>query len=165
MLAYTAYNFDFIRWGYGTTPFDEKRVKRLRKMAMYTTCDVEVRMGLSELAAELGISPQHLSFDIKEKFGKTFQELLCYSKCEKAAKLLMSTDRHIVDIAAECGFSDNKYQVKYFKHFFQVTPNEFRRVHKTNEIVLAKSIRYKDLPLHNALDLLQHCDERKYLDN
>lgn len=131
MLTYTAYHFDFLRWGHGTKPFDEKRVARLRQMAKHVTDDSEIRIGLTALASELGISLQHLSSDIRRKFGMSFQELLCYSRCEHAAKLLIGTDRRIVEISEDCGFSDTKYLIKYFRRFFRCTPSEFRKAHGT----------------------------------
>jgi AraC-like DNA-binding protein len=155
MLSYVAYNFDFIRWGFGTEPFDEKHVTRLRKMAKHTTSDAEVKMGLTALAAELGINVQYLSGNIKEKFGMTFQELLCYTRCERAAKLLLGTDIRIIDIAADCGFSDNKYLVKYFKRFFHATPCNFRKAYRVDDTTLALQAQYQDLPFTHALDRLQ----------
>lgn len=151
MLIYTVYNFDFIRWGFGTEPFDEKRVARLRQMAKHMTSDAEVHMGLTALAAELGISLQHLSSDIREKFGMSFQELLCYGRCEQAARLLLGSDRRIVEIAADCGFSDAKYLIKYFRRFFHSTPSEFRKAHQTDSAALALQTRCKDMPFDHAV--------------
>lgn len=150
-LVYTAYNFDFIRWGFGTDPFDEKRVSRLRQMAKHTTGDAEAQLGLTALAAELGVSPQHLSGDIREKFGMSFQELLFYSRCERAARLLLGSELRIVEIAADCGFSDAKYLIKYFRRFFHATPSAFRKAHRADGAGLALHTRYRDLPLDHAL--------------
>ncbi|MCG9967079.1 helix-turn-helix transcriptional regulator [Pelotomaculum terephthalicicum JT] len=150
MLVYTVYNFDFLRWGFGTEPFDEKRVARLRQMAQHTTGGAEVQKGLTALAAELGVSLQHLSADIKEKFGMSFQELLCYGRCERAARLLLGTDRRIVEIAEECGFSDAKYLIKYFRRFFHATPSDFRKAHRADSAALARQTRYRDMPLGHA---------------
>lgn len=155
MLAFVAYNFDFIRWGYGTQAFDNKRVKRLRKMAEHVTSDAEIKMGLTALASEVGVTPQHLSGDIKAKFGMTLQELLCYTRCEQAAKLLLGTDRHIIQIAADSGFSDNKYLVKYFKRFFHTTPHGFRKAFQASAADLAAQTVYQDLPLSHALGCLR----------
>lgn len=130
MLCYISYNFDFLRWGFGTTPFNDKIVNRLGQIALRVMSNNEVRLKLEELADEVGISLQHLSYDIKNKFGLTFQELLCYSKCENAARLLLGTDRRIIDIALECGFSDVKYFVRYFRHHFNFNPSEFRKIYR-----------------------------------
>lgn len=154
MLVYTGYNFDLLRWGFGTEAFDEKRVARLRQMAKYTTSDTEVQMGLTALAAELGVSLQHLSADIKEKFGMTFQELLCYGRCERAARLLLGTNMRIVEIALHCGFSDVKYLIKYFRRFFHATPSGFQKLYRADSAALARQTQYSDMPLGHAVRLL-----------
>ncbi len=159
MLVYTAYNFDFLRWGFGTESFDEKRVARLRQMAKYTTSDAEVQMGLTALAAELGVSLQHLSADIKDKFGMSFQELLCYGRCERTARLLLGADMHIVEIALDCGFSDVKYLIKYFRRFFHTTPSDFRKLHRADGAALARQAQYSDMPLGHAVRHLSAADE------
>lgn len=154
MLLYTGHNFDLLRWGFGTEAFDEKRVARLRQMAKYTTSDTEVQMGLTALAAEVGVTPQHLSADIREKFGMSFQELLCYGRCERAARLLLGTDMRIVEIALNCGFSDVKYLIKYFRRFFHATPSGFQKLYRANSAALARQTQYNDIPLVHAVRLL-----------
>lgn len=155
MLAYITYNFDFLRWGYGTVAFDEKRVERLKQMAAHTSNDHEVNLRLKGLAAEADVSLQHLSNDIKDKFGLTFQELLYYSKCEHAAKLLLSTDERIVDIALKCGFSDPKYLIKHFKQNFRSIPSAFRKMHRADDKTLASQVQYRDYPLSDAIQYLR----------
>jgi AraC-like DNA-binding protein len=159
MLVYTAYSFDFLRWGFGTEAFDEKRVARLRQMAKYTTSDTEVQMGLTALAAEVGVTLQHLSADIKDKFGMSFQELLCYGRCERAARLLLGTDMRIVGIALDCGFSDVKYLIKYFRHFFHATPSGFQKLHRADSAALARQAQYRDIPLDHAVRYLSAAGE------
>ena len=147
MLNDITYSFDLLRWGFGTTPFDDKIVERLRQMAKRASSGYDENLFLKDLAAEIDISSYHLSHDIKEKFGLTFLHLLNYSKCAYAAKLLLSTDSRIIDIALECGFSDNKYLNKYFKHFFHHTPSDFRTKYKADNKTLASQALYRDLPL------------------
>ncbi|MDD3654385.1 MAG: AraC family transcriptional regulator [Desulfotomaculaceae bacterium] len=151
MLSYISYNFDFLRWGYGTTPFNEKLVKRFKQIAIHASSDLDVRLRLKELAAEAGVSLKHLSSDIKDRFGLTFQELLYYGKCVNASKLLLNTNKRIIDIALECGFSDAKYFVKYFRHFFHCIPSEFREKHQVDLQTLTAQVEYRDCPLSDAL--------------
>nr|WP_157137157.1 helix-turn-helix transcriptional regulator [Desulfosporosinus youngiae] len=151
MLDYLTYNFDFLRWGYGTTPFTEKLVNRLKQIAKYAISDLDVQLRLKELAVEVGVSLQHLSHDIKDKFGLTFLELLYYSRCAYAAKLLLSTDARIIDIAMACGFSDTKYLVKYFRQYFHTYPSAFRKVHRTDIQTLSSQVEYREYPLSHAL--------------
>ena len=67
MLRYISYNFDFLRWGFGFTPFKEKLVTRLKRIAEHAENDIEVRIKLTELAEETGVSFKHLSADIKKR--------------------------------------------------------------------------------------------------
>ncbi len=151
MLSYISYNFDFLRWGYGTKPFSEKLVKRLKQIAIHATSELDVQLRLKEIAAEAGVSLKHLSSDIKDRFGLTFQELLYYSKCVTASKLLLSTNKRIIDISLECGFSDAKYFVKYFRHFFHCIPSEFRKIHQADPQTLTAQVEYRYCPLSRAL--------------
>lgn len=101
LLVHVTYNFDFLRWGYGTEAFDEKLVQRLRKIINCLGSKFELNPSLKDIAEELDISLYHLSHDIKEKFGSTFLNMLYYSRCEHAAKLLLGTkkgDRYFVGI-------------------------------------------------------------------
>lgn len=152
MLSYISHNFDFLRWGYGTSPFDEKLVNRLKKIAEHAISDLEVQLRLKELAVEVGVSLQYLSHDIKDKFGLTFLELLYYSRCAYASKLLLSMDGRMIDIAMECGFSDTKYFVKYFKQYFHTYPSEFRKMHQTDIQTLSSQVEYRECPLSRALN-------------
>ncbi len=151
MLNYVTCNFDFLHWGFGTEPFEERFVERLRQMAKRINHDLQMTPVLKELAAELDISHYHLSHDLKEKLGSTFLNFLYYSRCENAAKLLLSTNKRVLDIGLECGFSDHKYLVKHFKQFFQCTPSQFRRMYQADTPTLERQARYRDLPLSDAI--------------
>jgi len=128
LLHYISYNFDFLRWGFGDIAFDERHVQRLKQIGENILSKQDSYPGLKELAAEVNLSLYHLSHDIKNKFGQTFQNLLFYTSIERAAKLLLSTEQRIVDIAMECKFSDPKYLIKHFKYHFGYTPSEFRKL-------------------------------------
>lgn len=109
-------------------------------------------MRLKDMMSMIDVTLSHLSYDIKETFGQTFQELLYYGKCAEAAKLLLGTDERIVDIALDCGFSDVKYLIKHFKKFFGHTPSEFRRLYRADGKTLAVRTRFTELPLSEAAD-------------
>ena len=151
LLDYITCNFDFLRWGCGTTPFGEKQVERIRQIARQISRDYKANPGLVKLAAGVEVSPQHLSHSIREKFGAAFLELLQYSRCEQAAKLLLSTDERVLDIALECGFSDPKYLIRHFKTHYHCTPSEFRRTYRVNDASLAARRQYEEIPLSSAL--------------
>ncbi|WP_207636363.1 helix-turn-helix domain-containing protein [Desulfosporosinus youngiae] len=155
MLIYLAYNFDFIRWGMGTEALDEKLVKRIKQMYEYAAGHYSDKMGLKDLTELVSIGVHHMSHFVTEKFGKTFQDLLNYSRGEQAARLLLGTDKRILDISLECGFSDPKYLIKYFKSNYQCTPLQFRRMYRAEDKTLASQIEYQDYPLSEASNYLE----------
>ncbi len=146
-LVEMADNFDYLRYGPGINAFNEKRVQRYKRIYEYTMNTQWKNQSLTELAKTMGISMRHLSQDIKDKFGLTYQELLFCGKCMKAARLLLGTDKLVNKIAAECGFSDVKYLVKHFKRNFNCNPSDFRKKHRLNGEPLVSQLKYKELPL------------------
>ena len=124
--------FDFLKFGTGTTPFEEKQAKRFRLMYEHILTHPDKAQGLREYADMLGITSSHLSYDIKRKFGMSFLELVYYGKCGHAARLLLGTGLFIPKIASMCGFSDPKYLIKYFKRYYHHTPSDFRKAFKAD---------------------------------
>lgn len=155
MLSHMIDSFDYLRFGPGIKAFEEKQAQRFRKMYEHILALPNKRQRLKELAEAAGITLQHLSNDIKDKFGLTFQELLFYSKCEQAVRLLLSTDKLIREISFECGFSDPKYLIKHFKLNYHCTPSEFRKMHWADEETLALQVRYEEVPLSEAIECLR----------
>ena len=143
--------FDYLRYGSGIHAFMDKHVKRYRDIYEYVLKTPAGQHRLTDLAEIAGISTQHMSHDIKDKFGLSFVELLACGRCMVAARLLLSTGKMIRDISAECGFSDPKYLVKYFKMYYRYTPSEFRKKYKMDEETLASRMRYEEIPLSAAI--------------
>lgn len=142
LLGEMAGSFDYLRYGNGIDAFDEKQVQRYKRIYECAVNPSGKNHTLTELAEMLGISMQHLSHDIKAKFGLSYQELLFCGKCMKAARLLLGTDKLVRGIAAECGFSDEKYLVKHFKLNYYCTLSDFRKKYKDGE-----PLAYKEWPL------------------
>lgn len=145
MLFYMITSFDYLRWGAGIEEFDKKQVERLKKMYEHILSHPAGKPAFWEMAEEADVTLCHLSHDIKKKFNQTFQELLHYSRCEHAARLLLSTDKPVTEISGECGFSDPKYLIKHFKLNHQYTPSQFRKMYRTDGKTLALQAQYHDL--------------------
>ncbi len=80
---------------------------------------------LAGLAAELYVSPAHLSRLFKIELNETFSNYLTTYRIEMAKQLLRSGDRKIYEIADSVGFSDSQYFAKTFKKIVGVTPTEY----------------------------------------
>ncbi len=150
LLVYMIDSFDYLRYGAGTRRIGERQVQRYRRIYEYVRHKPVARSSLAELAKAAGITQQHMSNDIREKYGHSLRELINSGYCMQAARLLLSTDQVIYKISRECGFSDPKYLIKSFKQFYGCTPSEFRRRHRTGAEGLEAQTRFEDFPLSCA---------------
>jgi AraC-like DNA-binding protein len=82
-----------------------------------------------EVAKIAGMSPGHFSRVIKETTGKTFSEILTGYRIARASQLLVRTSKSLVQIALDCGFTDQSYFSRVFRKSKNCTPNEYRKQH------------------------------------
>ncbi|HOF86494.1 MAG TPA: helix-turn-helix domain-containing protein [Armatimonadota bacterium] len=83
-----------------------------------------------DAAAVACLSPSHFSRVIKGHFGQSFTELLNKMRVEKARELLIRTEKSLIQICLECGFSEQSYFTKVFQRYIGRPPGEFRRLHR-----------------------------------
>ncbi|MGG1517759.1 response regulator [Paenibacillus oryzisoli] len=86
---------------------------------------------LNTIAAQLNVHPVTISKTIRQETGKKFVDLLVARKIEIGKNLLMQSDKTVIDIALETGYSDFRYFSKLFKKTYGLTPNEFRQTKKS----------------------------------
>jgi len=77
------------------------------------------------------LSPSHFSRVVKQAFGHSFTELLATLRVEKAREELILTDKSLIQISLDCGFSDQSYFTKVFQKITGRTPGEYRRLHRS----------------------------------
>lgn len=83
---------------------------------------------ISDLAAMLHITPNHLNKTIKNQLGKSAQSVYNEILLQEAKVLLLQTSKDISEIAFDLGFSNLSYFGKFFKKMSQLSPLEYRRM-------------------------------------
>jgi AraC-like DNA-binding protein/ligand-binding sensor protein len=78
------------------------------------------------------LSPSHFSRVVKSSFGHSFTDLLARMRVDKARKLLIRTEKSLIQICLECGFSDQSYFTKVFQKYVGRTPGDYRRFHRSS---------------------------------
>lgn len=78
------------------------------------------------------LSPSHFSRVVKSSFGHSFTDLLARMRIDKARELLMRTEKSLIQVCLECGFSDQSYFTKVFQKYAGRTPGEYRRSHRSS---------------------------------
>lgn len=82
-----------------------------------------------EVAEIACMSPSHFSRSIKRMYGMSFTQMLNQMRIERAAELLLRTDRPLSLIALDCGFADQSYFTKVFRRHKDCTPSQYRAAH------------------------------------
>jgi AraC-like DNA-binding protein len=83
-----------------------------------------------DVAEAIGLSPSHFSRQFKNQVSRTFTDVLNQMRINKATELLVRTDRPLVLVAMDCGFSDQSYFTKVFRRYARTTPGEYRERHQ-----------------------------------
>lgn len=90
--------------------------------------EAKFRNGLSvaDFAAQLGVTPTHLSRLCREASGKPAHALLVERVMQEACRLLRDTDMPAREVAQTLGFSSAAYFTRAFHQATDLTPSEFR---------------------------------------
>ncbi len=81
---------------------------------------------LEHLARTLGYSEFYISRKFKEISGMQFRDYVRYRKLAFALKQVRDTDRGLLDIALDYGFSSHEAFTRAFKEAYGMTPSEYR---------------------------------------
>lgn len=96
---------------------------------------------LADLGQELGVSQAHLSQLIRRSTGKTYSELVQEKRMDKARELLAYSDKAVMDIAIEVGYSDQFYFSKLFKRLWGMSPNAWRKHMRSGNQITKKEMK------------------------
>ncbi len=90
---------------------------------------LHTRITITDLAAHVGRSPEHLSRLFHREIGQTITDYIRDMKLETAANMLQYSDWSVADISAILAFSSRSYFTQLFHHKYEVSPGEYRRLH------------------------------------
>lgn len=109
-------------------PGQERAADRLA--AAYTALlerDFRKGKSVADYAAELGVTPTHLSRSCKATCGRPASSLLQDRLHYEARRMLRDTRKPIKEVASELGFRSAAYFTRAFQHRTGMTPSAFRR--------------------------------------
>ena len=110
------------------------RVERLNRILDHIDANYMNKILLSDIAQKENLSPYYLSHFFKENLDRSFQEYLAHIRFSHAKNLVAYTDKKLIDICMECGFSDYRYLYRAFLEQLGCTPSEYRtRLNKSQE--------------------------------
>ncbi len=116
-----------------TFEFDKvKHVDAVYKVIEYIKANFQRRMSLEEIAASTYLSKTYLSSLFKKETGYSISEYINIVRIERSKALLLEENISIIEIANICGFEDQSYFTKVFKHIVGITPKKYRETRGKN---------------------------------
>jgi len=94
-----------------------------------------------ELSAPLGLSEGHFHRAFRGATGRSPLQVITERRIERAATLLMRTDRPVSDIAFDVGFVSPSHMARVFRSILGSGPSDYRREFRGNA-----SMHNQDLP-------------------
>jgi AraC family transcriptional regulator len=99
---------------------------QLEKIFDHVDAHLDQEIRLEDLADLLSMSQFHFSRMFKHSTGTTPYQYLVRQRIERAKFLLKQSNRSILDIALECGFSGHSHLSKQFRQVTGMTPKAYR---------------------------------------
>ncbi len=83
-------------------------------------------LSVQDLAVDVGCNPDYLTKLFKQTFGKPVIRFINDIRIEHAKHLLVTTNKQIKQIAAECGYNSDIHFRQTFKKMEGITPKEYQ---------------------------------------
>jgi AraC-like DNA-binding protein len=99
---------------------------RFSSALAYIESHLHERIDVATLQGGLNMSRSDFSIAFKKDMGVTPGRYIIHRKLSLAKRLLLQTDLRIKEIAGQCGYRDEFYFSRLFKHYFYESPRDFR---------------------------------------
>ncbi len=101
--------------------------KTIEQSLTYIEKHLTEEIRTEELANTIGLSPFYFQRLFKRLVKKPVQEYIKLRRLAKVIENLKDTDRRILDIALDYGFSSHANFTRVFKETYGMTPDEYRK--------------------------------------
>ena len=101
--------------------------ERIKTMLQYIQEHYYEELNIGQIANSALISDSECLRCFHSTIGTTPSQYVKQFRIQKAAELLSSTNRKIVDIGTQCGFQEMSYFAKAFRDIKGCTPSEYRQ--------------------------------------
>ncbi len=109
------------------TEYKSKQVETVRKIHEQLMQNLNQRFTIEELSKQYLMNPTTLKTVFKSVYGMSIAAHMKEHRMNKAAKILIESDRSIAEIALLVGYDSQSKFSTAFKNYFHVLPKEYRR--------------------------------------
>lgn len=110
-------------------------IQSIQTAVEYIESNLKGTLNLSSIAESAGYSMYHFDRVFKFTLGESIMEYVRKRKLSEAAKMLVDTDRRIIDIAMEFGFLSQGAFTSSFSKYYGITPGRYRKNGKNIELL------------------------------
>lgn len=107
-----------------------ERLSDIQKAVEFIKNNYGSAIELEDIAKSAAMSSSYLSATFKKITGMSPYNYLITTRIEKAAEFIKKTDKTVMSIALECGFTSLTSFNKAFKKLVGITPVELRQMYK-----------------------------------
>lgn len=136
----------------------EEARSRLHSFVEYMFYNMKDKITIKEISERYNLTESYISEYMRNK-SIGFRNILSYLRANESERLLLKTDKTILEISSECGFSDPRYYYSAFKKWYKCTPNEFRKQYRNS---IEDDIKF--LPVDSIKDLIDEHLQKHYMD-
>jgi two-component system, response regulator YesN len=115
------------------TSYSPEIMDCISKAVVMIQAEMNRQLTAAELAQRLNLSRSYFSQCFKDIIGKPFNEYSRSIRIEKAKEYLLNTNRTILWIAEQTGYSDEKYFSRVFREITGMLPSEYRQTNRTGK--------------------------------
>lgn len=105
-----------------------KKDRKVHRLIEFIDEHYKQPLHLDEMEDAVGINKYYMSHLFKETTGFTLIEYVHHRRVVEAQKLLMQTDKPVIDICFECGFQSLQHFGRIFKKVSSMTPTQYRNI-------------------------------------
>ena len=110
------------------------QVRIAKEAAAYMAENLDRRITIGELAERFHVSQTHLKQAFKGVYGVPVYSYIRIQKMQRAALMLIHSERPILEIANECGYDNGSKFASAFREIMGETPTDYRKAHKKENV-------------------------------
>lgn len=112
-------------------PINEQKDRERTKIIIeYLNSHYTKKLLQQELAKKFHFSREYFARFFKIQTGMTFKEYMTEYRLKKAMDELLYSDKKVVDIACNNGFTSESQFIACFKQSYEITPSVYRKLHR-----------------------------------
>lgn len=112
------------------TQYQAEQISIVKQIHEELTSHLEQRITIEDLAKQYLMNPTTLKAVFKTVYGNSLAAHIKEHRMEKAAALLLNSNKSILWIARHVGFESQSKFTAAFKAFFQAPPTQYRKLHR-----------------------------------